>query len=245
MQQIQLNIIPFSPTVTKLEVGLFKEKTEGYASLHKGEYPKELWEQYESELKEISHLYCNFSTTENADYTTTVDIKKNSNFGLHYFRFLIYNYLQDKVDVLFPNFVNDVEVWQHDKNKSTTKFNLYNKFTLKVQYARVSNTFELVVSYDGTAKLYAKSMQDIGNIDTDKITWVNSNGKLFRWIKMPPEEKQDLDKIFPLLNNQLKREFEIPFDKPDFSNRYPKYLGFINAFYNTVLNTKALKALYH
>ena len=95
-QEIQLNIIPFSPTVTKLEVGLFKEKTEGYASLHKGEYPKELWEQYESELKEISHLYCNFSTTENADYTATVDIKKNSNFGLHYFRFLIYNYLQDK-----------------------------------------------------------------------------------------------------------------------------------------------------
>ena len=51
MQEIQLNIIPFLPTVTKLEVGLFKEKTEGYASLHKGEYPKELWEQYESELK--------------------------------------------------------------------------------------------------------------------------------------------------------------------------------------------------
>jgi hypothetical protein len=117
MQEIQLNIIPFSPTVTKLEVGLFKEKTEGYASLHKGEYPKELWEQYESELKEISHLYCNFSTTENADYTATVDINKNTNFGLHYFRFLIYNYLQDKVDVLFPNFVNDVEVWQHDKNR--------------------------------------------------------------------------------------------------------------------------------
>ncbi len=52
MQEIQLNIIPFSPTVTKLEVGLFKEKTEGYASLHKGEYPKELWEQYERIIKD-------------------------------------------------------------------------------------------------------------------------------------------------------------------------------------------------
>ncbi len=243
MQQIQLNIIPFTPLVTKLEVGLFKEKIEGYASLHKGEYPRELWEQYENELKEISHLYCNFSTTENADYTATVDITRNSNFGLHYFRFLIYNYLQDKVDVRFPNFVNDVEVWQHDKTKSTTKYNLYIKHTLKVQYARVSNSFELVVSYDGTAKLYNKSMQDIGNIDPDKISWVNSNGKLFRWKNMPPEEKQELDKIFPLLNNPLKREFEIPFDKPDFSNRYPKYLGFINTFYNTILNTECFKQI--
>jgi hypothetical protein len=67
MQEIQLNIIPFSPTVTKLEVGLFKEKTEGYTSLHKGEYPKELCEQYESQLKEISHLYCNFYPTKNAE----------------------------------------------------------------------------------------------------------------------------------------------------------------------------------
>jgi hypothetical protein len=243
MQQIQLNIIPFTPTVTILKVGLFREKTDGYASLHKGEYPKELWEQYENELKEISHLYCNFSTYENADYTATIDIKKNSNFGLHYFRFLIYNYLQYKVDVLFPNFVNDVEVWQHDKNKSTSKFNQYNKFTLKVQYARVSNTFELVVSYDGTAKLYTKSMQDIGNIDTNKITWVNSNGKLFRWQNMPPEEKQELDKIFPLLNSTLKKEFEIPFDKPDFSNRYPRYLGFLNGFYNSILNTEGFKGV--
>ena len=61
MQEIQLNIIPFSPTITKLEVGLFKEKTEGYASLHKGEYPKELWEQYESELKEIAAALIEFS----------------------------------------------------------------------------------------------------------------------------------------------------------------------------------------
>jgi hypothetical protein len=51
MQQIQLNIFPFTPLVTKLEVGLFKEKTESYASLHKGEYTRGLWKQYENDLK--------------------------------------------------------------------------------------------------------------------------------------------------------------------------------------------------
>ncbi len=243
MQQIQLNIIPFAPNNTILKIGLYKQKIEGYASLYKGEYPRILWEQYEAELREISHLYCNFSDVENADYVVEVDITKSTNFGLHYFRFLMYNYFVGKVDVLFPNFINDVEIWQHDKNKSTAKFNQYNKFTLKVQYARVSNSFELVVAYDGTAKLYAKSLQEIGNIDPDKITWVNSNGKLFRWKEMPPEEKQELDKIFPLLNYKLKKQFDVPADKPDFNNRYPKYLNFINSFYNNVLNTDAFKKI--
>ena len=133
MQQIQLNIIPFTPVITTLQAGLYKQKIEGYASLHKGEYPRILWEKFEDELKEISHLYCNFTDTDNADYTEEVNITQSTNFGLHYFRYLIYNYLQSKVDVAFPNFINDVEVWQHDKSKSTTKYNQYNKFTLKVQ----------------------------------------------------------------------------------------------------------------
>lgn len=202
-------------------MGLYKEKAESFSSLYKGEYPKILWEQHEEELREISHLYCNFATIENADYTAKVNINESINFALHYFRFLIYNYFQDKVDIIFPNFVNDVEIWMHDTAKSTTKYKQYNKFTLKIQHARVTSNFELVVSYDGTSKIYTKSVQDLGSFDTEELNWVNSNGKLYRWLLMPPEDKQDLDKIFPVLSNTLKPMFGIPFDIPTFENRYP------------------------
>ena len=243
MQKIQLNIIPFTPSVTELSVGLYKEKLEGFSSLYKGEYPRIFWDQHEEELKEISHLYCDFAATENADYTAKVNIKESYNFGLHYFRFLIYNYFQDKVDIIFPNFVNDVEIWLHDKTKSTTRYNQYNKYTLKMQYARLSTGFEMGVSYDGTSKIYSKSVQDLGSFDTEKLNWVNSNGKLYRWALMPPEEKQDLDKIFPVLSNTLKPLFGIPFDIPTFENRYPKYLNLINSFYESWLNNADFKKI--
>ncbi len=243
MQQIQLNIIPFKPIVSVLSVGLYKDKLEGYASLYKGEYPKILWEQHEEELREISHLYCDFASTENADYTAEVNINESTNFGLHYFRFLIYNYFQDKVDIIFPNFVNDVEIWMHDKTKSTAKYKQYNKYTLKIQYARLSDGFELVVAYDGTSKIYTKSVQDLGSFDTEKLNWVNCNGKLYRWAIMPPELKQDLDQIFPVLSNTLKPMFGISFDIPTFENRYPKYLQFINTFYESWLNNVDFKKI--
>ena len=168
MQQIQLNSFLFLSTLTKLEVGFFKEKTEGHTSLYKGEYLIELLEQYESELKKISHSYYNFSTTENVNYIVTADMKMNSNFCLRYFYFLVYNNLQGQVDVLFQNFVNDVEVSKYDKTKSTTQFNLCNKFILKFQYETVSNTVELVASYDCSAEsiyygvtTYVKQKQDV------------------------------------------------------------------------------------
>ena len=243
MQNIQLNIIPFTPSVTELSVGLYKEKLEGFSSLYKGEYPRILWDQYAEELKEISHLYCDFSTTLNADYTANVNIRESYNFGLHYFRFLIYNYFQEKVDIIFPNFVNDVEIWLHDKTKSTIRYKQYNKYTLKMQYARLSAGFELGISYDGTSKIYCKSVQDLGSFDTEKLNWVNSNGKLYRWALMPPEEKQDLDKIFPVLSNTLKPLFGIPFDIPTFENRYPKYLNLINSFYESWLNNADFKKI--
>ena len=100
-----------------------------------------------------------------------------------------------------------------------------------------------MVSYDGTSKIYTKSIQDLGSFDTEELNWVNSNGKLYRWLLMPPEDKQDLDKIFPVLSNTLKPMFGIPFDIPTFENRYPKYLNFINTFYETYLNTVAFKKI--
>ena len=80
------------------------------------------------------------------------------------------------------------------KGKINDKENLIRLSTVD-RFQGMERNIIICLLYTSTAKLYAKSMQDIGNIDTDKITWVNSNGKLFRWIKMPPEEKQDLDKI--------------------------------------------------
>lgn len=243
MPQIQLNIIPFSLSNTQQTFGFIKQKTEGYAALYKAEYPRELWEQHEEELKDISHLYCNFQDTDNADYTATVDLTFSTNFANHYFRYLIHQYFVGKADIIFPNFVNDIEVWLHDSKKSTIKYKQYNKYTLKVQYARVTKNFELVVSYDGTSKIYNTSLQDLGSFDTTLLNWVNSNGTLYRYDEMPPEEKQELDKIFPVISNRLKPLFGIPFDKPVFKNRYPDYHGFITGFYNTYLNNDTFRAI--
>lgn len=243
MQQIQLNIIPFSLSNTQQAFGFIKQKTEGYAALYKAEYPRELWQQHEDELKDISHLYCNFQDVENADYTATVDLTFSSNFANHYFRYLIHQYFIGKADIIFPNFVNDIEVWLHDSKKSTTQYKQYNKYTLKVQYARVTRQFELVVSYDGTSKIYTKSLQDLGSFDTDLLNWVNCNGTLYRYDEMLPEEKLDMDKIYPVISNRLKPVFGIPFDTPIFKNRYPDYHNLINSFYNTYLNNDAFRAI--
>ena len=56
MQNLTLNIIPFSHPSTLLEFGFNKEKKEGYYPLRKFDYPKNLWEKFEEELQDCDNL---------------------------------------------------------------------------------------------------------------------------------------------------------------------------------------------
>jgi hypothetical protein len=45
--------------------------------------------------------------------------------------------------------VNDVEVWLLDEEAKNPKYHTYKRYSLRVQYAKVSSGMELAISYDG------------------------------------------------------------------------------------------------
>lgn len=118
-----------------------------------------------------------------------------------------------------------------------------NQFTLKVQHSRVTEGSELVISFDGTTKVLNKSISEIHNFKTELYNWINCNGELNRWKYLIDEQKLNHVKNYPVVSNTLKPHFDIAFDVPDFKNRYPKYFGFLNEFYEKHLNTEAFKAI--
>lgn len=238
-QNLLLNIIPFTSSVTEKEFAFYNKKGDGF-------YPikwKSLFEIMPEWMeKNKQHLYTDFQEPNGALVTATVDLKKHFHFAQHYFRYLILQYFKTKADVVFPNFTNDIEVWFHDAEQDTEKYKVYKNFTLKVQYARVSKEFELVLAYDGTSKILKTSLKDLVDFPLDDLNWINYNGVLHRFEYMPPEYKQEMEKLFPVLSNPLKKHFNIPFDIPVFENRYPKYLQHINWLYDNFINVPEFKA---
>ena len=107
----------------------------------------------------------------------------------------------------------------------------------------MSNGPELVISYDGTTKVYKQSVKEMVGFDTSKFNWMNCNGLLHKWADLPNEWKLNLDKVFPVLSNSLKPELGIRFDAPDLTNRYPKYFKAITGFYTDYLENDAFRKI--
>ncbi len=239
MQTLQLNIIPFTSSVKEREFSFYNKEGEGF-------YPikwKSLFEIMPDWMeKNAQHLYSDFQTPNGALVTTKVDLSKHVHFAQHYFRYFVLEYFKTKADVVFPNFINDIGVWFHDATQDKEQYKVYKKFTIKVQHGRVSNGFELVISYDGTSKVLKTSLKDLVDFPLDKLNWINCNGVLHRFEFMPPEYKQDMGKLFPVLSNKLKPLFGIPADIPVFENRYPKYFKHIKWLYDNYIKTPAFKA---
>ena len=240
-----VNIIPFDPPQKNLECSLYGEKTDGLAPIHRDDLPKEIIEDlvFASKLPDNLWFYADFSGTDGGTVKITIDLSQSVFFANHYYRYLIRSHFRDIADVMYPNFTKDIEVWFENEKLGTKKYTVYNVYTLKIQYARITDGPELVVSFDGTTKVLKKSLQELPDFPTDKLNWINCKGELHRYKYMPPHFKQDLDKLYPVISNPLKTEFEINFDTPDFKNRYPKYLAELESFYNLYLNNSEFTSI--
>lgn len=232
-QSLLLNIIPFAVPVKEMEFAFYTKKQDGFVPIHKDD----LGELLEGKVKEDElhfgqWLYTNFAEAKPNAIILKVDLTSYPHFASHYYRHIIRNYFKGVADIMGSNYTNEVEVLIKNANSDSTKYRVYHQSTLKVQYARVTDGPELVLSFDGKTKEYAKSIQEMRNFDTDNLNWVNCDGELHKYKFMSAHFKLKMDKLFPMLSNKLKPELGINFDLPDFSNRYPKYQKLLQGFYD-------------
>lgn len=109
MQQIQLNIIPFTPVATTLKFAFFGNKIPNGASIKWDKLFDEFPEGREAKLKSY---YSDFVITEGADIVRQIDIDEAINFSQKYFRYQIFNYFRGiEGVVLRSNYIDNVEVW--------------------------------------------------------------------------------------------------------------------------------------
>ncbi|GAA3777917.1 hypothetical protein GCM10022271_07700 [Corallibacter vietnamensis] len=159
-------------------------------------------------------------------------------------------YFLEKGYIVVKNFVRDVQVWIPSKKGNTVDYNLYYKFSFKIQFAKLTDLPELIVSYDGTSKVLTKSVQDVE--ETELIKRCVYGQKTFNYqMDLDTEDKQDFhnsidfSQAFPIFNLQLARAVNIPIEEPERpKNKYQKYVTLITNFAEKYLFTEEFKALF-
>ena len=248
MQQIQLNIIPFAAPFTTATFAFYNNPNlateEGYFPIFKYDLEGLLDDKFSVlELLELEKLYTNFQPAQEGAIELEINLTQTTRFANHYYRYLIRQYFVGKVDIMQQNFTSETEVWIHDTQKSNSKYNQYNQFTLKVQHNRVTEGAELVVSYDGTTRVLTSSVLSIENLDTNLYSYIVCKGVLYKFKYRPSHIIAIPEENFPVVNNTLKPHFQIAHDVPPSRNRYPEYQTILQSFYTKYLNTKAFKEI--
>jgi hypothetical protein len=240
LENLKINIIPFKHPSLKKEFGFYKEKKDGYHAIHRAELPNELWDNQKEEVVKSKFYYTNFNDTDGCIFKTKVDLSFNSKFAKHYYTKIVHNYFAPIADAIVFNYVKDIEVWFLDTKATTTSYNTYNKYTIKVEYSALTKSPAILLSYDGSS-MVAKTSIDKINIQSDKFRTVVYNKQILKFKELSEEAKQNIEQVFPLLNIPLKNYLNIPHSVPKKGNRYKPYFNYITDFYNNYLNTEDFK----
>ena len=159
-----------------------------------------------------------------------------------YYNSKIHSWFQNKKHLVKPTFVNDIEIWL--PLKKTEQYWFFEKYTMKVQFAKVTDKPELLVTYAGISKIFRTSIAGLmSQISPDCFNWAIYKRKLVKYDEMPEEAKQNLNKVYPVWNFALRDALNQESEAPDRTNKYLKFSNKINYFFNNHLNTSEFKEI--
>lgn len=243
-QNLILNILTFNHPVVKKDFAFYTEKKNGYLPINHYEFPLNIEEIIpDAKTQKLQQLYTDFENTSDKEAVISVDLTKCTRFAKHYYAWLIYKHFKTVADVVNSNFVRDLEVWFHDKKETTTEYNAYKVFTLRVQIARNAATPELIISYDGISLVHKKSIIDL-DIETTMFKRVVYEKQIYKYDKLPDEAKYHWENVYPILSNTLKYALNIPVQpKRNGTNRYKVYKSNLDYFIGTFIKAKPFSSI--
>lgn len=206
----------------------FEEEKEGFFPVTKTANPT-----YQKKLDKYGEEYS--AMVPNTAYSISI-LKR-------YYNSLIHKYFTEKGLMVKPNFIHDTEIWLPSKKyDSTGKFNLYDRYSLKVQFKTVSKYPELLVTFEGVSKIYKQSVEAMQEfVSPTAFNWVLFNGGLYRFDKLPDTGKRAYDQVYPIWNFNIRDALGETTEAPDKSNKYKKFKNAIDFFYRTYLNNDEFK----
>ncbi|RXP54544.1 hypothetical protein EC396_09180 [Lutibacter sp. HS1-25] len=249
-EHLKCNILSFDWPEIKTTFYFTLNDIEGSHRIHHSKFSENILKAFPNlNTKETEFIFTTFDTPSPNGIPIQIKMFKQE---LHIYK----QYLKNKVKqhflnkgyVVDKNFVRDTQVWIPGKNTKNPHFQLHYKFSLKIQFAQVTEYPELVVSYDGTSKVLKKSVAEIE--DSTLISKTIIGTKIYNYQKKidTPEKEAyfnsiNLNEAYPIFNLKLGRALNIPLEVPSRENRYKKYLTILNAFKNRELITNEFKEI--
>ncbi|MDP3314075.1 Piwi domain-containing protein [Lutibacter sp.] len=249
-EHLKCNILSFDWPENKPTFYFTLNDIEGSHRIHSSKLSENILKAFPKvNPKETEYIYTTFDTPSTNGIPIQIAMfGQELSIYKQYLKNKVKRHFLNKGYVTDKNFVGDTQVWIPGKNNNNPHYQLHYKFSLKIQFAQVTEYPELVVSYDGTSKILKKSVAEIEDTTLIKKTIIGT--KIYNYqIKIDTPEKEDFynsinfNEAYPIFNLNLARALNIPLEAPSRENRYKRYLTILNAFKNRELITSEFKQI--
>lgn len=244
---LTFNILTFDFPSENRTMYFSTEGIDKYPSIHKSIFPVNIDSLFPGISKNgTDNIYTTFTGDIKGFKPLSIDFKtENPDFIKRFYNRQINFYFRSiKEQIVKVGFIKENQVWIHSVKYSNAQWDVYEKFSLKVQLKTVSIFPELMLSYDGQSKVLKQSVADIiHTVSPTHFKWVLYKNQLQKWVWVTEEEVPDYSQCFPVLNNELRSALNISVVVPPKENHYLKYWDRINLFYKHYLNKKEFREI--
>lgn len=250
-----INTITFDYPKEKLKFYFSLEDRDDahYTRLYRSNFPKEIKSVFPGLTDATEFIYTTFTYRVDGLVSLSIDLKNESpDFVKQYYNDQVRYYFR-KFDrqLIKPTFIRDNQIWLRSKSDDTTQYFVYEKYTIKVGIAKISQFPELTITYDGKSKLLKINTIELveQGVPTDKLKWVLNwsepkKAYLCKYEDLAGKQDVKYEKVFPVLNNALVPLLNIELPTPAKDNRYLNYEIKIRKFFKEHIFQKSFYDLF-
>lgn len=244
---LYFNIIPFS-WPTKPITMYFHNDAELHSrdKLHKHLFPKEVNSIINSITPQTESIACTYGYEKEEFIPLEIDLQiDNQDLVKRYFnRQINYYFAKKNPQIIKQTFIKENQIWIPLEKESNTVNTVYDKFSLSVKLSEVSDFPELQISYEGKTKVLKKSVLSFSeDHPTNLITHIISNNKVVKLKNLMKDENYNLDEVFPIVNNDIRKRLNFRVATPLRDNKYKRYMEKVSEFYEQYLNNDSFRKI--
>lgn len=230
---MKINLLPFDVVEDTIDIEVYEERESAAHTAHITfhDCPK-IWSDYglTDEGKWLFYPLDEKAKCFGSTYKTRLSLKSAPDFAAHYIKQMLINHFRNITGVAVEcDFVGNVVVWVPATPVTDGRLKQMQRFAIKPCFKTYSNGFELRISYAGTSSVIATPIS-IKTPATQQYR-ILSEGRIHSIKTLSQQEKQHIEHIYPVLNRELEREYNIkrPYiQRP--KNRYQTNIDLIKDF---------------
>ncbi|MCZ2338761.1 MAG: hypothetical protein LC127_11315 [Chitinophagales bacterium] len=202
-QQLFFNILTFDWPKEPVTFHFYNDLVPGSTKLHNSLWPKDIEAIFpDRKLDKEKVIYTTFTREKEGAKALPINFKQdNPDLIKRYYNREIFHYFQHVLKKqVRVGFVGENQIWISQKQLHETGYWLFNKYTLKVQLAQVSQFPELVISNDGTSRILKKSVAALmPSVSSRNFGLLMYKGRFIKWKDTPDIEILILLTLIPYL----------------------------------------------